>query len=311
MEHHETGAMLGRVLGLEAEAVQRLDLSTLTEVSHLQRGLGEEDERVYGQGLYEGGGGMEGEGGGGGEAHTHARMEMEDENNKRKVREGGGGSEKKDLRMGPRGEQEQILILSHNGRETYRLCACCRPVDGDPLVGLKTWEPVLGEVIVVHRGDQPCVELLAEEKGAAAAAAEGGEKGMAAAATTAAVSSPPPPLKQPKRVEVNSDRFNLDDDEGYFQLFGHLARCQRLYVLSNLVTSLESAEAMLLDAALGSSRSEGGDDESHHDDLEEEEDEDMVLRFHFLVGVHSLEHLQRVLGGLRNVGGVIHAKRSE
>ena len=165
---------------------------------------------------------------------------------------------------------------------------------------------------MVHRGDQPCVELLAEEKGAAAAAAEGGEKGMAAAATTAAVSSPPPPLKQPKRVEVNSDRFNLDDDEGYFPVsLEILARRQRLYVLSNLVTSLESAEAMLLDAALGSSRSEGGDDESHHDDLEEEEDEEMGLRFHFLVGVHSLEHLQRVLGGLRNVGGVIHAKRSE
>ena len=61
----------GQKVRAEAEAVQRLDLSTLTEVSHLQRGLGEEDERVYGQGLYErrrDGRGREGE-----ERHTHTQ----------------------------------------------------------------------------------------------------------------------------------------------------------------------------------------------------------------------------------------------
>jgi len=264
VEHHETGAMLGRVLGLDAESAHELDLTPL-----MDRKEGEEEEE--------------------------GREE---------------GEEGEELRFSARGEQEPLYLLSHNGRETYRLCPCCRPVDGDPLTGLRAWEEPHGEVTVVHRADKACPVLLAGEE-----AKLGGEEASSS-------------MVRARRVDVGAEKFNMDDDDGYFPVSVEIrARRQRLYVLSNLVASLEAAEAMLLDAALGKSsssssscrsggmrmRSRGGEEEREDEDeeKEKEKEDDDTLVIRFLIGVHNLAHVDRVLGGFGAVGGVLSAVRSD
>jgi hypothetical protein len=269
VEHHETGAMLGRVLGLDAESAHELDLKPLMDRPE------------------------EGE-----EGRAEGRDEEEE------------GRE--ELRFSARGEQEPLYLLSHNGRETYRLCPCCRPVDGDPLTGLRAWEEPHGEVTVVHRADKACPVLQAEEE--AMLGAVGGEEASSS-------------MVRARRVDVDAEKFNMDDDDGYFPVSVEIrARRQRLYVLSNLVSNLEAAEAMLLDAALGGGssssssssngvvrmRGSGGEEEEMdegEDEEEEEEDDTLVIRF--LIGVHNLAHVKRVLTGFEAVGGVLSATRSD
>lgn len=265
VEHHETGAMLGRVLGLDPESAHELDLTPLMDRPE----EGEEGEK--------------------------GREEEE---------------EGEELRFSARGEQEPLYLLSHNGRETYRLCPCCRPVDGDPLTGLRTWEEPHGEVTVVHRADKACPVLHAEEE--AMLGAVGGEEASSS-------------MVRARRVDVDAEKFNMDDDDGHFPVSVEIrARRQRLYVLSNLVASLEAAEAMLLDAALGGGgsssssgvvrmRGSGGGREEGMDNggKNEEEEDDDTLVIRFLIGVHNLAHVERVLKGFEAVGGVLSATRSD
>lgn len=119
---------------------------------------------------------------------------------------------------GPRGEQEPILILSTDGRETYKMCPCCHPCEGDPLIGIKTWGRL--EVVIVHRADVQCPQDRTDSVH--------------------------------HRQPVKAARFNLDEDDAHFPVpMTVIADRQRLYVLSNLVSALESYEVLLLDAALG------------------------------------------------------------
>lgn len=235
---HETGAMLGRALGLDPLAAQQLDLG--------------------GVGRYDG--------------------------------------------SAPRGEQEAMYLQSRDGREAYRLCACCRPVDGDPLTGLRTWDGVHGEVVVVHRADRACPEDARAEEGDD----DGGH------------------LR--RRQDVNAERFNLDEGEGYFPVSVEArADRHRLYVLSNLVSALEGAEALLLDAALGPApprgpgpgqqAAEGGRQEPAPEVATGEAQagggEEDVITIRFLVGVRDLEHLTRVLRAFADTTGILSARRSD
>eukprot|EP00624_Nannochloropsis_granulata_P002163 evm.model.NODE_20789_length_12614_cov_16.935944.3 len=222
--------------------------------------------------------------------------------------EGGRGEAGEEVRFSARGEQEPLYLLSHNGRETYRLCPCCRPVDGDPLTGLRVWEMPHGEVTVVHRADKACPLLQAGEE--AMLGAVGGEDASSS-------------MVRARRVDVDAEKFNMDDDDGHFPVSVEIrARRQRLYVLSNLVASLEAAEAMLLDAALGVSESKSsssnkggvgipssGAVEMHEVEDEEGDDDTLVIRF--LIGVHNLAHVERVLAGFQVVAGVLSAARSD
>ncbi|TFJ85649.1 hypothetical protein NSK_003157 [Nannochloropsis salina CCMP1776] len=250
VDYHETGAMLGRVLGLDAESAHALDLAPLMAASE-----GERSELLH-----------------------PSRV---------------------------RGEQEPLFLLSHNGRETFRLCPVCRPVDGDPLTGMRVWEEPHGEVTVVHRADKACPQLQAAEESTLGAV--GGERSR---------------LVQTRRVDVYPEKFNVDDDDGYFPVSLEVrARQQRLYVLSNLVASLEACEAMLLDVALGDFDGKtarqgtrdlvgGGRKGTEGRTVNGKGAEgDLVIRF--LIGVHNLAHVERVLAGFRSVGGVLHAARSD
>jgi (p)ppGpp synthase/HD superfamily hydrolase len=228
VDPHETGAMLGRALGLDPYATQQLDL---------------------------------------GEVGTPGRHG----------------------RAPPRGEQEAMFLLSRNGRETYKLCPCCRPVDGDPLTGLRTWDGVHGEVVVVHRADRACP--------ADARAEEGDDEGGHVR----------------RRQDVNAERFNLDEGEGYFPVSVEArADRHRLYVLSNLVSALEGAEALLLDAALGPQRRGQHEQQQEQEQgVGEEGDSEDVITIRFLVGVRDLEHLTRVLGAFGETDGILSARRSD
>lgn len=228
---HETGAMLGRALGLDPLAAQQLNLG--------------------GIGRYAG--------------------------------------------SAPRGEQEAMYLLSRDGRETYRLCACCRPVDGDPLTGLRTWDSAHGEVVVVHRADRACPEDARAEEGDD----DGGH------------------LR--RRQDVNAERFNLDEGEGYFPVSVEArADRHRLYVLSNLVSALEGAEALLLDAALGPAPPRPGQQQEHGEwepapevATGEAGGEEDVIIIRFLVGVRDLDHLTRVLRAFADMAGILSARRSD
>ncbi len=258
-EHHDTGAMLGRVLGLDVETAHQLDLGAFTDTET-------------------------------------------------------------SVRLGARGEQDPMFMLSHNGRETYRLCPVCRPVDGDPLTGLRTWEAPHGEVTVVHRADRACPRLHEEEE----------QQGGTATSSNAAGGGEASPATRARRVErVDAEKFNHDDGEGFFPVSVEVrAKRQRLYVLSNLVASLEAAEAMLLDASLGNvlppvpasllqgaaedevvEREGREEDDEDKQEQEDEAAEDLVIRF--LIGVRELSQVQRVLAAFKEVGGVRSAVRNE
>ena len=259
VDPHETGAMLGRALGLDAFTAQQLDLGEVG--AHGRQGLGLQ-----------------------GVQQQHQPQQPQ---------------------QPPRGEQEPMYLQSRDGRETYRLCPCCRPVDGDPLTGLRTWDAAHGgEVVVVHRGDRVCPEE--------ARAAEGDDEGGHVR----------------RRQDVNAERFNLDEGEGYFPVSVEArADRYRLYVLSNLVSALEGAEALLLDAALGPrqpqpqpqpqphqqqrQQQEGGEEAGPPPNPEGDSDSDAVITIRFLVGVRDLEHLTRVLRSFGDTDGILSARRSD